>query len=238
MTTFRSTLFIGSLTLFSVNALAEEAPSPWQSEAELGFIKTGGNSETESLNAKVKAVNETSARTYTGKLEGARTKDKTTITGERYFASGKGEYNLNEKSYLFALMAYEDDRFSGYDMLTTESVGYGLVLIKDEIASLKVEVGFGAKQASLVTGGSNNEGIVRAALDYQWKISATSTFTQDLSIESGSSNTATKSVTGLKSVVSDSLSSKITYTLRNNSDVTPGTKETDTELAVTMVYAF
>ncbi len=234
----KPTLFICSVTLLSLNTQAEEDTSPWKAEAELGYIKTAGNSDTESLNLKAKAINETSARTYIGKLETARTKNSSTVTGERYFASGKGEYNLDASAFLFALITYDDDRFSGYDYQATETVGYGRHLIKQDDLSLKAELGAGAKQADLTTGTSENGSIVRAAADLKWKISKSATFTEELSIESSSDNTITKSVTGLKTLVSEALSSKITYTWKNNSDVAPGIKDTDTELAVTLVYTF
>jgi putative salt-induced outer membrane protein len=233
-----STLIICTASLASFGLQAEETTSPWNAEAELGFIKTSGNSDTESLNMKAKAVNETSIRTYTGKLETARTKNSSTVTGERYFASGKGEYNLDESAFLFALLTYEDDRFSGYDYQATETVGYGRHLIKQDDLSLKAELGAGAKQADLTTGTSESGSIVRVGADLKWKISKSATFTEELSIESSSDNTITKSVTGLKTRIDESLSSKITYTWKNNSDVAPTIKDTDTELAVTLVYSF
>ena len=237
MNKLTSIIVITGSLIFSSSVLAEEG-SPWKADAELGFIKTGGNTETETLNLKGNVSNSNDARTHIGKVESTRTKDASGTTADRLFLSGKSEFNLDATSYLFGLITYEDDKFSGYDQVTTETAGYGRKLITDDTLKLKAEIGAGAKQAKLTAGGDDDSGIVRAAAELEWLPAETATVTEELSVESGGGITVTKSITALKNSVSNKLSSKISYTYKHTSDVAPGIKNSDTELAVTLVYTF
>ncbi|KAF0192935.1 MAG: hypothetical protein FD165_38 [Gammaproteobacteria bacterium] len=80
--------------------------------------------------------------------------------------------------------------------------------------------------------------LARAAGNYVWKISDTTTFSEELTIDAGQDSTISKSVTGLKSQVAGNLATKLTLTIKNTSDVPPGVEKTDTETAVTLVYGF
>ena len=212
--------------------------SEWKGEAEVGAVLTSGNTETQNVNAKAKLVNERDKWKHTAKLEIMSSSSDSETTAERYFASGKSDYKLSDKNYLYGLITYENDRFSGYDYRTNESLGYGRHLIKRDNLTLDAEAGAGARQSKLRTGSSENEGVFRLAGALNWKISAASIFSEDLSFDIGENQTVSKSVTGLKTQIVGSLATKITYTVKNTSDVPPGVKTTDTETAVTLVYSF
>jgi putative salt-induced outer membrane protein len=77
---------------------------------------------------------------------------------------------------------------------------------------------------------------MRGAAKLMWKVSDTSKFTEDFSTEVGENETVTKSVTALSAKVNGSLSTKVSYTIKNTSDVPPGFKKTDSEMAVTLVF--
>jgi len=214
----------------------EEPASKWKAEAELGYLKTSGNTDTESLHAKGKVVNEREKWKHTATAEITDKSDSGTTTAKRWFVTGKSEYKISDVSYLFVALSYENDDFSGYDYQATETFGYGYHAIREENLKLDLEAGAGARQSKLNTGASNSEAIARGAADLEWKISKTSTFTQHLLVEAGDDNTVSRSVTALKTQINGNLSSKIAYTIKNNSDVPAGVEKTDTELVVTLVY--
>ena len=85
---------------------------------------------------------------------------------------------------------------------------------------------------------SINEAVFRVSGNYKWTISDTSSFSQLLSVSSGSSNTYTESITELSAGIIGSLSTVIVYTIRNNSDVSPGTEKTDTFASISLEYVF
>jgi putative salt-induced outer membrane protein len=88
-------------------------------------------------------------------------------------------------------------------------------------------------------GGENQNGLIlRAALDYQWKISDTANFKQLLSSETGDENTKSKSETSVSAIISGALSLKVSLILDYNSDVADDIDNLDTQTAVTLVYNF
>ena len=212
--------------------------SSWSSEAELGYVKTTGNTETESLNFKSAAEYKRTDWVHTLKFETAHNSDNNGTTAEKYLLFLKTKYSISERSYLFGRVQYEDDRFSGYNYQASEVLGYGRKLIKTDELKVNAEVGAGVRQNDLEIGEDTSEGIIVFAGDIDWKINAFANLKEELTIEVGEDRTITKSVTSLKNKLNSLLSSKITYTVKHASEVPVGTKKTDTELAVTLVYAF
>ncbi len=211
---------------------------PMKGEAELGIVMVSGNSESESLSGKVSLEKDMGKWLHSGSLQGTNASSNNVRSTERYLANAKSDYKFTENDYLFIALSYEDDRFSGYDYRATESVGYGRRLIATDTLTLNAEIGAGARQSKLDSGASENEGIVRGNGKLAWNISDTSTFTQELLVESGDSATISKSITGLKVQVAGSLAMKLGYTAKYTSEVPAGIEKTDTETTVTLVYGF
>lgn len=234
------TIVIVCITCTSVVADTATTGDSWKGNVELGYVKTTGNTETESLNTK--AMAETDRELWRHKLnfEALKSSDQNTTTAERYMVSGQSDYKLKgEKNFLFVYVSYEDDRFSGYEYQMTESVGYGRRVLDKNNMTLDLEIGPGARQSKVeATGDTENEMLVRGAAKYTWKITNHSKLTEDLTVEVGEDVTITKSVTGLSAKINSSLATKLTYTIKDTSKVPAGVEKTDTELAVTLVYGF
>jgi putative salt-induced outer membrane protein len=224
-----------SSTIHAEDKVADEG---WGGSAELGIVNTTGNTETETISAKAKAETEREKWRHTINFEALNSSDQNVSTAERYFLSGQSSYKIGKKNFFFVLVSYEDDRFSGYDYRVTESIGYGRRVIAEPGLTLDLEIGPGARQSKLDSGASEDELMVRGAAKLAWKISKTSKFSEDFSTDVGEDVTITKSVTALSAQVNSSLATKITYTIKNTSDVPAGVEKTDTETAVTLVYSF
>lgn len=252
MSTVRFFVCVGSM-VFSVSSFAADkvpqevdesktsvsAPaSIWSSDAEFGLVKTTGNTTTEALHLKLAVNNKRADWEHNIKLESAKNSDKSGVTAKRYLVSMKSQYDFNRISYFFGKVQYEDDRFSGYAYQASEVLGYGRKLVNNNSFKLNAEVGAGVRQNKFDSGVSETENVFLLASDFDWTISKTASLTEDLTVSVGDERTISKSVTSLKTQINNSLSSKISYTIRTASKVPVGTKKTDTELAVTLVYAF
>ncbi len=230
-------------TVFAADGAATEEKSPWTRSVELGFIRTTGNTETQTTAVKADVVYEVEKWRHTGHAEGFGTQTddasgQSVVSAERYELSGKSDYKMTELDYLFALVKLEKDRFSGFEYDHNISAGYGRKVIKQEDMELDLEIGPGVRFFKEDNLASDNEALLRLSANYWWDITDNSKFTQDLSADIGESFTSTKSVTGIQANISDELAMKFTYTIRNKSKVPAGTEKTDTELAMTLVYAF
>lgn len=84
-------------------AVAREIGSQWNGEAELGIVSTEGNTETQTISAKGKVVNERAKWKHQAGLEALNTEDNNTTTAERYTLSGKTGYKFTAGSYLFGI---------------------------------------------------------------------------------------------------------------------------------------
>jgi len=238
---FKYVSALGGVMMITVvgNVFAEEAnPKPWKGNAELGIIKTSGNTTTQSINANAGIVYESDRWRHSAKIEILNSSSDKVTSSERYTATGKSDYKLNALSYIFGRINYENDRFAGYQYRTTEVIGYGRRVINKDAATLDLEAGPGARQTKFLSGDSKNEAIGRASAMFAWKLSKTATFTEDLSSDIGQDSTISESVTALKAQVIGNLAMKVSYKVRNVSKVPIGTKKTDSETALTLVYGF
>jgi len=232
-----STVILASVVMVG-SAMAETGASRWTGETELGLVSTSGNTETQTISAKAKGANERDKWKHEASLDVLNSEDKQTTTAERYALIGKTNYKLSNLDYVFGMATYEDDRFSGYDWRASEFVGYGRHVIKKDDLTLSLEVGLGARQSKEDAGIRTDEGAARLAANLGWKISDTAKFTEELNSEIGEDVTISKSVTGLKSQINDSLAMKITYTVKYVSKVPTMIEKIDRETGVTLVYSF
>ncbi|MBK9130088.1 MAG: DUF481 domain-containing protein [Gammaproteobacteria bacterium] len=217
----------------------EKAPQGWSGDAGLGFVVTTGNTETETINTKATLVYGADPWKHTGKLDLLKGSDNNETNADRVMLSGKSERDLSAASYVFGLLNYEDDEFSGYDYRASETLGYGRRLVQNESITLNAEAGLGARQDKVSdTGDSENDGIVRLAGLLEWRISPSAKFAQELETESGGGLTVTRSLSTLSAQVVGNLAAKFGVRVTHTSDVPPGIDETDTETSTTLVYKF
>lgn len=226
-----------SLLLAGGVVLAQDE-DPWKGKVTLGYLSTSGNSESLSVNLGGE-IEYTTGRWHhiaTASAIGAQQEEQT--TAEAYTAGWKSEYDLSDVSYVFGRVRWQKDKFSGYDQQMTESVGYGRRILKTDTQELNAEVGVGLRQSDLRDGTSEDETIVRGAVDYRWKFSETAEFAQDFDVESGADNTFMESISAVKATLVGNLALALTYTIRHNTEVPAGSEKTDTFTAISLEYGF
>lgn len=225
---------------------AEEA-GPWSGRVLLGYLATGGNTENTSgnLEAGVNWDGERWHHTLSGRALG-QSVDKDT-TAESYKATYDAKFDLSERTYLFGLLDYNKNRFTSFPQQTFQFVGIGRRFIMTDKHALNAEAGIGASQSDtqliLPDGTRQSTGSIdefnwRASGDYKWTISETAWFAQALSVNGGSSNTFVESLTELGASIYGALALVLSYKIQHNTDVQPGTEETDTFASVNLEYAF
>ena len=210
----------------------------WKASAEIGYVSTSGNTNTETLNAKAMVSTDREQWRHKVEVTALNASDEDVTTAEKYTVEGQSDYKLKDPNYLFGNIAYENDKFSGYQYRVTESIGYGRRVIKEKDLTLDLEIGPGARQSKLDNGDTESESMLRGAAKLNWTISKTSKFAEIVTIEAGEDVTITKSATSLSSQINGSLLMKLTYIYKQTSDVPVGVDDTDTETAVTLVYSF
>ena len=242
----KKTLIAVSL-LLTAGAHAEDV-KPFTMDGEFGLIVTTGNTETTSVKGKISAHQELESWSNDFVAEALYKKDEVTndndeeesqTTAQKYFLSGQANYKLENPDHrLFGFASYEDNRFSSFDYQATIAAGWSQKVWDDEESKFEYSIGPGYAFNKKLDGENENSAIVRAALDYQWKISDTATFKQLLSTEVGSDNTKSKSETSVSAQLNGALSMKFSITLDHNTETAADRENLDTQTAVTLVYTF
>ena len=228
---------LAALCLWAAVGFAQDEEG-FSGRVALGYLATSGNSDSESLNGNFNLW--WNYDPWSHELSGLAIKSSTSnvTTAEAYGVAWQSNYTINETDYIFGNVAWDSDEFSTYDQQIRAAVGYGRRFIDRERHILNGEAGIGARDADLRDGTSQNEAILRLSGDYRWIISETSEFTQTLSIESGSDNTYLEATSALSANVQENLALVISFTIKSNSDVLPGTEKTDTFTAISLEYTF
>ena len=221
---------------------ADDQPSDekvWSGEGAFGFTSSSGNTETENLNAALKFARQTMQWKHSLALEAIRNETDNVTSADRWSIKGRSEYALSEKSYSFGQARYEEDEFSGYSEQASLVVGLGSRFIENDKHLLDLSAGVGYRNLKVSdTDVTEDGGILTSDLIYEYKISESTTFIEIALIEAGDNNTFFQSETALRSQISGSLSSQISYLVKHNSDVPVGTEKTDKIISISLVYGF
>lgn len=225
------------LLLFTCTAaLAQQ--NDFMTEIELGAIFTSGNTEDENVKYKLTFDWLRGDWEHQFMTEGFRSAKEDELSAQRLYHVASTRFNVNEDSYWSGRLAYEDDRFSGYDYQADATVSYGRNFLQTiDNMSLSTELGVGMRKSESEFD-SFNETIIRAAGNYEWGISDTASFIQTLSVEAGDESSIFRSQSAIESEIMENLSLRFSVNVKHQSEVPIGREKTDTETAITLVWNF
>ncbi|SEM02408.1 DUF481 domain-containing protein [Halomonas caseinilytica] len=194
----------------------QDAPT-WSGTAELGYTSLSGNTDSQTLITKGHLAWLTGPFTHSlrGEIRHVTQDDET--SAERYQATARERYDLNGSDYLFGFTRWDKDRFSGYNYQITAIAGYGRRMLNDDRQTLALEVGPGYRHDSLPDTDDRNLAVAYGALDYQWKISETASFGQELSLEHTRENLTSRALSSLTASLNDHLALKLSHEIEHNS---------------------
>ena len=220
------------------NVWAKETENSWEGNISFGYLASTGNTETENFNGEVKAAYSLIGWVHNVFLSTVGSRDAGATTGERYQAQYKLDKTLSDKSYLFGRLAYDKDRFSGFDSKTSGVAGFGHRLVDNERHLLKGELGAGTRFEQLLDGTSNRNAILLGNMDYLFRFSENAEFTQTLLMEMGRDNNYTESISRIRSKLIGSLAVALAYTVKHNTNQPVSNQKTDTYTAISLDYKF
>jgi putative salt-induced outer membrane protein len=219
---------------------APAAPDPLKGEVALGYLSTSGNTDSTNANATFALLYTLEKWAHDFDLSAVAASTSDVTTAEAYSAkyTGRRSISADGKSYLFAALDWRHDRFSAYEKELSETAGYGRRLIERGRSVLNGEIGAGARQATLIDGTDQDEGILRGALNYELTLSENTGFKQSLVVESGDSNTSTQAISALRARLVGNVGLVLSYRIKHNSDVPVGIEATDRFTSIALAYAF
>ncbi len=246
MKTLLSVIIIAFIFSSTGFALAEDGKK-WKDEAQLAYVKTGGNTEVTLLSAKnlltyqatekIKLDWSALARFAETEVDGDTEK-----SAERYATELRLEYAISERFYTAVYGGWLRDKFTGIDdrYYIGPAVGYKFLIGPKHFLSAEAGVDYTSEDYTDNTSDDYMRG--RAFGEYAFAFTDKTRFSQSLEYLhafDNSSNYNVNSETALITALGDKLSLKTSYTIHYDNDPVPkDLDDTDTILAVTIIVNF
>jgi putative salt-induced outer membrane protein YdiY len=165
---------------------APQAPPPppkiWTVSASAGLAFTQGNTDTSSVNLGYNVTYDPQKKNVV-KSEGLylRSTDQGAVTANRVALSGRDEYKLSARAYVFGQVQYLHDPFKEIDYLVAPTTGLGYKIIMLPNTELSADGGAGVSWEKNTGKDVDTSGAVTAGDKFTQKLSPTATFTQSFS---------------------------------------------------------
>jgi len=220
--------------------VTSSASAQWSGDAQLGAISTGGNTDNYSLTGRLDVSRESGSWIHNVIGSAYQAEVDSETTADQLSIGYKPKRLLNDATYLFGLLNYDEDEFSDIDERTREVIGVGHYFIKGEDHELLGEAGIGGRQTSFISGlEDSDEAILYLFGRYKQPISENVKFIQTLGVDIGSDNTFLESLTGIQVGLGGNLALQLSYALRRNSDIEGARGDNDDSVTgATLVYGF
>jgi putative salt-induced outer membrane protein len=209
---------------------------PWRGEAEAGYIRTAGNSRTETARTRMKIVYSHDRWSHGATADYLRTAERGVSTAEQFTGTLRSDRSLTERSYLYVNVRYESDRFAGYRPRLSETTGYGRRIPLGDRGRFEAEAGAGGRQVWATDGSRERGAIMRLAARVLLPFGAASEFSEEAFSEMDGDNVHSESSTSLKTRINADFSLKTNVTAKHDSAVPDGRQKTDTITSITLVY--
>lgn len=210
----------------------------WSGSGEAGAFATSGNTSNTGVALAAGLTKESRKWKHSVRAAADFQRQGGATTKERYFAGYEGNYKISDRLYALATLAYERDKFSGFNSRFAESLGVGYKVIDKPKLRLAFEGGPALRQTRFTDGRNDNRVAGRVAGDFWWQITPLLAFSEDATLFADSGNTSLMSLTALTAKLGGRLSARASFQLNTESNPPLGRRKQDTLSRVTLVYAF
>jgi putative salt-induced outer membrane protein len=233
-------------------ALGQATTGEWTGKGQLGWIASRGNTDSQSANAILDMALLQGKWKHALHIGGLYSESTDVTAAERWDALWQSNYDLSTDVYMFGALRYAHDLYSGFHEQASATTGLGYQIIDTTGVKLSAQLGAGYRRArpqaltrddsgaviSRLVGPADGEAIASGGLEYSQALTSTTTLTDKLLVESGSSNTLFTNTLALTVSMSDRFALSLGYNLQNNSNPPAGLKKRDTSQTVNLVYSF
>nr|WP_269136999.1 DUF481 domain-containing protein [Vibrio cincinnatiensis] len=225
-----------------------KAPSPWHSQVEFGYQSHSGNTDSQSLNGRIKGEYISGRHRTNGEWRFYKL-DKNGKENKRQSSyTLQSDYKLGPKMYLYSSFRGTDSRYSAYFKDYTLSGGLGYQLTNTDTLLIEVEIGPGYRyqEPNLDEIGSSDvvfpnmvrEPIYRSNLKTEWQILRNFRLSADATLVGGESNTRLDTDISVINNITEDIALKISQSRQYHNQVPEGLSKSDSVLAVSLVFLF
>lgn len=222
-------------------------PADWPLKVEGGLVSARGNTHTDTTNAKVDLARIGEQWKHSLTLNGVYAADESETISQRWDARVQTEYTFDERTFTFASMRYEDDRFSGFEYQTTFALGVGRRFFETDRTKLSAQLGAGYKvlqtrdtladDGVTVLPGERDENLIgQGVLEYEHALTGNTKIRNKLLSEYGQNNTSVQNDLALQVNMTRKLALAVGFSVRYNTEPPESFKKMDTLSTVNLVY--
>jgi putative salt-induced outer membrane protein len=228
-------------------AIADEVKPPppppplWSGKAELSFVSTSGNTDTQTLGAGAEVEYQPGIWSGKVRLDYLRSEANGEENAHFFAALLRGARKIAPRLEVYALGGYLKNRFAGIDRRLAGEAGLAYDLLPPNTHSLKAEGGLGYTKENRVSGLDRSFASARAGLLYKWKFSKTADFSNEVSYTqdlNASKDWRFADAASVSAALVSRLSLKVSYAIAKLNDPPPGFKKTDTITSAAIVAKF
>jgi putative salt-induced outer membrane protein len=246
-----------SLTILApAAALADDPPPPpqdvWTGKGQAGYVSSQGNTQARSANAALDMALVNGDWKHAFHLGGLYGESAQIVSAERWDTGWESDYSFSKKMFAFGALRYAHDMFSGFQYQASATGGVGYKIADTPSTKFDVQAGVGYRElrpeeltkdsAGRVTSRTLEPGdssvVFTFGANYSQALTSTTTLTDKLLVESGSSDTLVTNTLALAVKISTKLALSVGYNIQNNSNPPPGLKKLDSLETVNLVYSF
>ena len=239
-----------AVLLLSGPARAQDDDGSWAARAQVGYAKTGGNTDTSTGNALFHIAHVVDDWKLLFGAEGFYGSTKGETTAQAWDAHLQANYNINERLYWYSGVRYDDNKFSGFAYQEALTTGLGYQFVKTDDTKLSAQLGIGARRLrpELLTEDSlgaitsttelpaTTDAVLDAAVNLEHSFNALTKIIAGVAVESGSDNTMTSANLALQVKMSNLLALSAGYQLVRNSKPPAGVGSSASLITLNLVY--
>jgi putative salt-induced outer membrane protein len=210
----------------------------WVGEGSLGGSFTTGNTSERGVAASIALSKKAGDWKHDFKARADYQQSDGIKTRERYLTSYQGNVSFTPQLYSYGLLQWERDKFAGYGLRFTESLGLGWIAFDDPAVRLALEGGIALRQTRFMIGMDENELNSRGKLDFRWTLSPGVVFTEEAGFLLGGEDGTLFSNGALTSSLFADLSARLSFDVLHEISPAAGRESTDTITRLSLVYNF
>jgi putative salt-induced outer membrane protein YdiY len=216
-----------------------EPPPKVEASADLSFVKTGGNSTTESLGLSGSMTYRPGPLVIELRGQGIRSRSDDVLNAESVSFTTRGSRQIHPKIAVFGQHDYLHDPFTGLGDEHFLTAGVAVTFFDDDEQTLKVDVSAGRNNQAGPRSKPGAGGIL--GVSYRWAFGVSSDLTQDtrwLVSFSQADARRLESNTALTVGMTSVLSLRLSFALRRQQTPRPQFRQTDTTTSTAIVFSY
>jgi putative salt-induced outer membrane protein len=237
-------------------AVADDAPPPpegvWTGKGQAGYLSSQGNSESKSANVALDMALVEGPWKHAFHLGGLYGKSAGIVSAERWDTAWQSNHDLTAALFAFGGLRYMHDMFSGFQYQASGTAGLGYKIFDSDAIKLAAQAGVGyleLRPENLQRSASGavvsrtllpaqGSAVGTFGVNYVQTLTGTTSLSDKLLIESGSTDTLVTNALALAVKISTKLALSVGYNIEDNTKPPAGLKKLDTLETVNLVYAF